>query len=42
MVLQYLTGKEDHFTCICVYNIIIDTFRVYLHGASVFYRVISL
>ena len=50
MVLQYLTGKEYHYICVYgvfarCFNIsqgkkiIIDAFRVYLHGASISHRV---
>ena len=50
MVLQYLTGKEYHYKCVYgvlawCFNIshskkiIIDAFRVYLHGALISHRV---
>ena len=50
MVLQYLTGKEDHYSgvqgvlgwCINISQgkkIIIDAFRVYYDGASISHRV---
>ena len=50
MVLQYLTGKEDHYRCVkgvlgWCFNIsqgkkiIIDACRVYLQGASISHRV---
>ena len=48
LVLQYLTGKEDHYRYVkgvfaLCFNIsqgkvMIDAFRVYLHGASIPYR----
>ena len=50
MILQYLTGKEEHYRCVYgvfawCFNIsqgkkiIIDACMVYLHGASIYHRV---
>ena len=50
MVLQYLTGSDDHYRYVkgvlgWCFNIsqgkmiIIDKFRAYLHGASISHRV---